>query len=116
MLEHRHPKRGLMQHDHAEALRAAVAGDAGVTDASLRIAAAARAAGGPPMAQPYDALAQQIGAASYRVTDAEVEDVRQASGSDKAAFEIVMSACVGAGLARWDAAARVIEEATDASA
>jgi hypothetical protein len=26
-----------------------------------------------------------------------------------------MSACIGAGLVRWDAAARVIEEATDAA-
>jgi hypothetical protein len=102
--------------DHAQAVRAALAGDTGVTDASLRTATAARAAGGPPIDEPYDTLARQIAAASYRVTDAEVEDVRQASGSDKAAFEIVMSACVGAGLLRWDAATRAIEEATDASA
>ena len=107
---------GAGHHDHAEALRAAVAGDAGVTEASLRIATSARAAGGPPVDEPYDTLARQIGAASYRVTDAEVDAVRQATGSDKAAFEIVMSACVGAGLARWDAAVRVIEEATDAPA
>ncbi|MEV6908700.1 hypothetical protein [Amycolatopsis sp. NPDC051071] len=99
---------------NAEALRAAVAGAAGVTEASLRTAVAARAAGGPPVDEPYDDLARKIGEASYRVTDAEVETVRQAAGSDKAAFEVVMSACVGAGLTRWDAATRVIEEATDA--
>jgi hypothetical protein len=75
----------------------------------------ARAAGGPPIDKPYDDLARQIGGASYRVTDAEVDAVRQTAGSDKAAFEIVMSACVGAGLSRWDVAARVIAEATDAS-
>jgi hypothetical protein len=107
---------GARHHELAEALRAAVTGDAGVTEASLRAAALAAAAGGPPGDEPYGSLARQIGAASYRVTDAEVEAVRQATGSDKAAFEIVMSACVGAGLARWDAAARVIEEATGASA
>ncbi|HEY4458875.1 MAG TPA: hypothetical protein VGN81_31470 [Pseudonocardiaceae bacterium] len=95
----------------AEAVRAAVAG-AGVTEASLRTAIAS----GAPVAEPYDTLARQIGAASYRVTDAEVDAVRQATGSDKGAFEIVMSACIGAGLARWDAATRVIEEAADASA
>lgn len=95
----------------AEAVRAAIAG-AGVTEPSLRTAIAS----GAPVAEPYDTLAQQIGAASYRVTDAEVDAVRQATGSDKGAFEIVMSACVGAGLARWDAAVRVIEEASDASA
>lgn len=99
----------------ADAVRAAIAG-AGVTEASLRTAVAARAAGGPPIAEPYDELARQIGAASYRVTDADVDAVRQTTGSDKAAFEIVLSACAGAGLARWDAAARVIEEASDASA
>jgi hypothetical protein len=107
--------RGAAHRDHAEALRAAVAGDSGVTDASLRTAVAARAAGGPPVDDPYDQLARQIDAASYRVTDTEVDAVRHATGSDKAAFEIVMSACVGAGLARWDAAARAIEEATDAA-
>jgi hypothetical protein len=99
----------------ADAVRAAIAG-AGVTEASLRTAVAARAAGGPPIAEPYDELARQIGAASYRVTDADVDTVRQTTGSDKGAFEMVLSACAGAGLARWDAAARVIEEASDASA
>jgi hypothetical protein len=104
-------------HRHrAETLRAAMAGDTAITEAALRIAVAARAAGGPPVAEPYDDLARQIGDASYRVTDAEVDAVREAAGSDKAAFEIVMSACIGAGLARWDAAARVIAEATDAPA
>lgn len=105
-----------MSTDHAETLRAAMAGAAGVTEASLRTGMSARATGGPPVDEPYDRLARQIGAASYRVTDAEVDAVRQAAGSDKAAFELVMSACVGAGLARWDAAVHVIEEATDAPA
>jgi hypothetical protein len=99
----------------AETLRTAMAGDTAITERALRTAVAARAAGGPPIAEPYDDLARQIGEASYRVTDAEVDAVRQATGSDMAAFEIVMSACIGAGLARWDAAARVIAEAADAS-
>ena len=107
---------GARHRDHAEALRAAISGDNGVTEASLRTAASGRAAGGPPTDEPFDNLARQIGEASYRVTDAEVTAVRQATGSDKAAFEIVMSACIGAGLARWDAAARAIGEATDATA
>jgi hypothetical protein len=107
---------GARHHDFAEALRAAVAGEAGVTEASLRTATSARAAGGPPVDEPYDALARQIGDASYRVTDAEVDAVRRATGSDKATFELVMSAAVGAGLARWDAATRAVEEATDAPA
>ena len=102
--------------DRAEALRAAVSGEAGVTEASLRTAVAAAAAGGPPTVDPPCAVAQRIGEASYQVTDAEVDAVRRSAGSDKAAFEIIMSACVGAGLARWDAAVRAIEEATDAPA
>jgi hypothetical protein len=107
---------GARHQDHAEALRAAMAGDTGVTETSLRTATAARATGGPPIGEPYDNLVRQIGDASYRVTDAEVDAVRKVTGSDNAAFEIVMSACIGAGLTRWDAAARAIEEATDAPA
>ncbi|WP_410575177.1 hypothetical protein [Amycolatopsis sp. cmx-4-61] len=104
-------------HRHrADTLRTAMAGNTGITEPALRTAVAARAAGGPPIAEPYDDLAGQIGDASYRVTDAEVDAVRQATGSDKAAFEIVMSACVGAGLARWDAADQVIADTTDAPA
>lgn len=101
---------------HADAVRAAVTGPAGKTDATLRTAVTARASGGPPVGEPYDALAIQIGEAAYRVTDSQVADVRAAQGSDKAAFEIVMAASVGAGLARWDAAIRAIDEASDASA
>lgn len=71
------------------------------------------AAGGIPA--PYDALARQIGQASYRVTDRQVADVREAAGSDKAAFEVVISASIGAGLHRWDVAARAIEGASGAT-
>ena len=56
------------------------------------------------------------GEAADRVTDAQVATVRAALGSDKGAFEIIMCASIGAGLARWDAAITAIEEATDASA
>jgi hypothetical protein len=44
-----------------------------------------------------------------------VAAVRASRGSEVAAFELIMSASIGAGLRRWDAAARVIEEASDAS-
>jgi hypothetical protein len=91
----------------ADALRAAVGADTGVSDASLRAALAA----GTPVAEPYDTLARQIRDVSHRVTDAEVAAVRDAAGSDKAAFEIVMSACVGAGLKRWDAFREAIDAA-----
>jgi hypothetical protein len=103
-------------HEHAAALRAALTGTAGQTEASLRSAVFDRATGGAPVPEPYDALAKQIGEDSARVTDAQVDAVRQATGSDKAAFEVVMAACLGAGLTRWDAAVQAIEEATDAPA
>jgi hypothetical protein len=100
---------------HATALRVAATGTGGETDASLRAAAPARAAGGPAIAQLYDDLARQIGQAAYRVTDAQVAAVREVAGKDRGAFEVVMAACIGAGLARWDAAVRAIEEAGDAA-
>ncbi len=100
---------------HAYALRAATTGKGGETEASLRAAALERAAGGAPIAQPYDDLARQIAKAAHRVTDAQVAAVRDATGSDKGAFEIIMSASIGAGLTRWEAAIRAIEEAGDAA-
>lgn len=101
---------------HAEAVRSAAIGRAGFTPAELRRAVLDRAAGGAAIAEPYDALAQQIGQAAYRVTDAQVAAVRATTGSDKAAFEVIMCASIGAGLARWNAAIQAIEEASDAPA
>ncbi|WP_344756256.1 hypothetical protein [Leifsonella bigeumensis] len=90
--------------------------ETGVISAELR--EGAMHAGGAEhddLGAPYDVLARTIGTASYRVTDAQVGAVREAAESDQAAFEIVMSASVGAGLKRWDAAARAIREAADAA-
>jgi len=88
----------------------------GSAELRLREGAFALGAGGvasiPP---PFAALAEQIGVASYRVTDEQVEAVRSAVSSEKAAFEVIMSASVGAGLRRWDAAVRAIDEASGAS-
>lgn len=99
-----------------DAVRDAVTGIRAVTDADLRRAALASAADDAAMAEPYETLVRLIADASYRVTDAHVDAVRDATGSDKGAFEIVMAACVGAGIARWDIAVRAIEDATDAPA
>lgn len=104
--------------DHAQmaaALRGRLAEAAVETPPALREGAALRASGGPAIEPPYDDLARQVGEASARVTDAQVAAVRAALGSDKAAFEIVMSACIGAGLSRWDRAAAVLREANDAA-
>jgi hypothetical protein len=68
------------------------------------------------MAIPYDDLASQIGECSHRVTDAQVEGVVKAAGSEKAAFEIIAAAAMGAGLMRWRLAVKALDEASDASA
>lgn len=82
---------------------------------AVRAAAIGRATGEGALGEPYAALARQIRDAAYRVTDAQVAAVRAAEGSDKGAFEVIMSASIGAGLARWDRAIQVIDEASDAT-
>jgi hypothetical protein len=100
----------------AGALRYRVLEGRGMSDHATRKAAADRAAGGPAMSVPCDDLANQIGECSHRVTDAQVEAVVQAEGSEKAAFEIIAAAAMGAGLVRWRLAVTALDEASDASA
>jgi hypothetical protein len=99
-----------------EALRRRVLEGPGETRPELRQASARRAAGGPAMEEPFDALARQIGEAAHRVTDAQVSGVLTAMGSQKAAFEIIAAAALGAGLLRWEQAMKVLDEATHAPA
>jgi len=99
----------------AETLKRRVLDGPGKTDAALRQRVSARAAGGPPIESPYDDLAHQIGEAAFRTTDAQVARVLQAAGNEKAAFELIAAAAVGAGLLRWQQAMKVLEEAGDAS-
>jgi hypothetical protein len=103
-------------HVLAEALRRRVLEGPGDTPPGLRQAVAGSATGGPPAEPPYDALVRQIGESAYRTTDAQVTDVVKAAGSEKAAFEIIFAAAVGAGLLRWQQAIRAMEEETDAPA
>jgi hypothetical protein len=98
----------------AEALRRAVLEGPGETDPTLRRAVAERAAGGPPAKSPFDDLARQIGEAACRVTDAQVKAVLKATRGEKAAFEIIAAAAMGAGLFRWQQALKAMEAATDA--
>jgi len=99
----------------AEAVRAAATGTSGVTESALRAEVMARAADGSEIAAPFEELARQIGQAATGVTDGQVEAVRAKLGSDKAAFEVVMAASIGAGLERWDTAMRAIQEAHHAA-
>jgi len=82
------------------------------TRASLRQDMGQRAAGAAPIPEPYDDLARQIGEAAYRVTDAQIAALRQAAGSDRAAFELLAAAAVGAALKRWKAGLAAIDEAS----
>ena len=98
----------------ADALKRRVLEGSGETDAALRQRIAAKAAGGPPIEAPYDDLARQIGEAAYVITDAQVASVGAATGSETAAFELMATAAMGAGLLRWQQAIKVLEESDDA--
>lgn len=95
----------------ADAIRQRVLFGPGKTDASLRQAMAERATGGPPLSAPYDELARQIGEAAYKVTDEQVAKVVEQTGSEKAAFELLMAAILGAGLHRFWRGLDVLEVA-----
>jgi hypothetical protein len=101
-------------HSFSEALRRRVFEGPGETNPALRKRVAARASGGPPIEAPYDDLARQIGEAAYRTTDAQVVSVLTAAGSEKAAFELIVTAATGAGLSRGQQANKVLKDAADA--
>ncbi|MGC5172073.1 hypothetical protein ACLQ2Q_15610 [Microbacterium sp. DT81.1] len=99
----------------ANELRARVM-DSGVLSRDVRERAVDLGAGlGEPAAGSVEALAAQIGEASFRVTDDQVAAAYDAVGSEKETFEVVMAASVGAGLRRWDVAMHAIEEASVAA-
>ena len=100
----------------AEALRYRVLEGPGVSDRATRKAAAERASGGQAIAASYDNLVRQIGESSHRVTSAQVERLVREVGSEKAAFEVIAAAAMGAGLLRWRTAIKVLAEASHASA
>lgn len=88
----------------------------GTADEAMRMTALRAGAGAEIEAGlPHVRLARTVGSASYRVTDEMVADVRAETGSEKATFEVVLSAGIGAGLRRWDAALAAITEADDAT-
>lgn len=108
---------GQPNHDaFAVSLKRCVVDGPGQSGAALRKAVAARAAGGPPIENPYDDLARQIGEAAYGTTDSQVNDVLVAAGSEKAAFELIAAAATGAGLRRWERALDVLTGVDDATA
>ncbi len=106
---HGHPDHRTL----AEVLRKRVLEGPGITDVILRQAIAKRAAGGPAMGEAAnDSLVQQIGQAAYRVTDEQVKKVVEKTGSEKAAFELIVAAAVGAGFYRWQKGLSILKEVT----
>ena len=102
-----HPNHRAM----ADAVRQRTLEGPGETDAALRQAMAERAAGGPALAAPYDDLARQIGEAAYKVTDEQVANMVKQAGSERAAYELIVAAALGAGLHRWRQGINILEEA-----
>jgi hypothetical protein len=103
-----------MAEKHAELLNGVartVLSAPGETDPALRRAISARTAalGGspvepsqPPVPSELSALVEKIGRHAYKVTDEDIAQLKAAGFSEDALFEIVVSAAMGAGLARYE--------------
>jgi hypothetical protein len=102
-------------HALVEKLRQRVLEGPGEIPPAVRQEAAKVAAGVSTAQDCYSDLARQIGESAHRVTDAQVASVLSVAGSEKAAFEIIAAAALGAGLLRWQYAIKTIEEAGDAT-
>jgi hypothetical protein len=109
--------RTSIQIDHhalVEKLRRRVLEGPGETPPAVRQQAAKTASGVSTVQDRYGDLARQIGDAAHRVTDDQVASVLSKVGSEKAAFEIIAAAALGAGLLRWQQAIKMLEEAGNA--
>lgn len=107
--------KSVQRSDHralAEALRRRVLDGSGITSVADRRAAQACASGEIGAPSSFNRLASRIGEAAYQVTDADVAEAVAAGGSQKAAFEIIAAAALGAGLLRWRKSIAALDEAT----
>lgn len=84
--------------DKVVALRRAVLDSAAVTDRASRCAAAA----GHELPEPVAAYLAKVRDASFRITDADVADLRTAGYGEEAIFELTIAAALGAALRRRD--------------
>lgn len=74
-----------------------------MTDVALRQAIAGHTRGGNPPEIPFHELVSLvIGDASYKITDELVKKAVMKLGSEKAVFELIVTAAVSAGLFYWD--------------
>jgi hypothetical protein len=92
---------------HAElvaALRRSVFESPGKTDPAVR-----RSAGsGEPLPEPWDRYAATVRETSYRLTDADITELKTAGCSEEEIFEVTVAAAAGAALRRLDAGLRAL--------
>jgi alkylhydroperoxidase family enzyme len=90
--------------DAVERVSEAILGTPGDADLELRRAVSIVAAGGsaelPDDLRPY---VEKVAQNAYKVTDADVEALREAGYSDDAIFELTLAAALGAARMRLDA-------------
>jgi uncharacterized peroxidase-related enzyme len=94
----------------AEALNKSVLEGTGKTEVALRQSIAKRVTEHAQLEEPYNTLALLEGNASYKVTDELIKEVVTKSGSEKAAFELIVAAAVSAGLYRWHKGLNLLRE------
>ena len=90
--------------DLVAAVRRTVFDGPGETDPAVR-----RAAGnGSPLPEPWAAYAAKVREHSYRVSDADIADLKAAGHSEDEIFEVTVAAAMGAALHRLDAGLRAV--------
>lgn len=92
-----------------EALHARVVTGAGVTTPAERAAAAGTGADGVPA--PFLAILERVRKAAYKITDADIDALKQAGLSDDAIYELTIATTAGVAKRRRDAAMAAIAEA-----
>jgi AhpD family alkylhydroperoxidase len=94
--------------DLVENLRHAVLHAPGVTDPTLRTAAAT----GDTLAEPWQSYTATVRDASYQVTDADIDRLAAADASEDEIFEVTVAAAVGAALRGFDAGLHALQHDT----
>jgi hypothetical protein len=83
-----------------------------VVDGSARTEPAIRAAAstGAPLPEPIRSYAAKVRDESYRVTDADIAELRAAGISEDEIFEVTVAAALGAACRSLDAGLRALDE------
>ncbi|MET8845971.1 hypothetical protein [Amycolatopsis sp. NPDC004625] len=91
--------------DVAQNLRHAVLEASGETDRPTRTAAL----DGDELPEPLQSYAAKVRDASYKITDADVDELKAAGYSEDAIFEMTAAAAIGAALRSYDAGRQAIK-------